>query len=168
MFGKVELIQKSKVISLRKKYGPEALDKKLTPEKFLECLGSKRTNIKNALLDQKVVSGLGNIYATDALFLAGIHPETKTSEINLESAEKLLEAARSVLEEGIKNRGSTLPDKMYVDIYGKPGNQQKYFKIYMQKVCPRCKERVKFKKISGRGTYFCNHCQINPTKPKLI
>ncbi|MDC0448998.1 bifunctional DNA-formamidopyrimidine glycosylase/DNA-(apurinic or apyrimidinic site) lyase [bacterium] len=159
MFGKLELRNEAGIKNLEEKYGPEPVDKALTPEKFLEQIQSKRTNIKNALLDQKIIAGLGNIYATDALFMAKIHPETKTSDITLKMAGKLLEAARTILLEGIKNRGSTLPDKMYVDIFGKPGTQQNHFRIYMQGKCPKCGTKVAFKKINGRGTYFCPECQ---------
>ncbi len=159
IFGKMILIQKKDLSKFTEKYGYDALNTDLTPEIFLKALKSKRTIIKNALLDQKKISGLGNIYATDALFLSGIHPETLTKNIDLKMAGTLLNNARLVLNEGIKNRGSTLNDEMYVDVFGKPGKQQNYFKIYGKKVCIKCKNSVQFKKINGRGTYFCPVCQ---------
>jgi formamidopyrimidine-DNA glycosylase len=159
MFGKVALLKKADIEKLTAKYGPEVLDEDLTPEMFLKALNARKTNIKNALLDQEIVSGLGNIYATDALFLAKLHPETLTTELNLEDAEKLLAAAREVLTEGINNRGSTLPDKMYVDIFGKEGHQQEHFKIYMKTICPVCGSKVDYIKLNGRGTYYCPVCQ---------
>lgn len=159
MFGKIAILSKEQLGELRKKYGPEPISEDFTPEIFLKILKSKRTNIKNALLDQVLVSGLGNIYATDALFLAGIHPETKTHELSLAQIEKLHNTAAYILKEGIKNRGSTLPDKMYVDIFGRSGCQQNHFKIYLKKQCPTCNTKVEFKKINGRGTYFCPKCQ---------
>ena len=158
-FGKIQILNVEEIAKLEEKYGISVLENKISPEKFLNSLKSKKTNIKNALLDQKIVSGLGNIYATDALFLAGINPKTSTQQIDLDMSTKLLESSREVLKEGIKNRGSTLPDKMYVDIFGKSGNQQNYFKIYGKKVCPNCETKVQFEKINGRGTYFCPKCQ---------
>ena len=159
MFGKMVLIPKKDLSKFTEKYGHDALNADLTPKIFLKAIKSKRTIIKNVLLDQKKISGLGNIYATDALFLSGIHPETLTKNIDLKTAETLLNNARAVLNEGIKNRGSTLNDEMYVDVFGKPGKHQNYFKVYGKKVCIRCKNSVQYKKLNGRGTYFCPSCQ---------
>lgn len=158
-FGKLVYTEEENLHSLVTKYGPEPLDKNLSSQEFLKQLQIKKTSIKNALLDQSLVAGLGNIYATDALFMAKILPERSTREITLREAEKLLEASREILAEGIKNRGSTLPDKMYVDIFGNEGSQQKHFKIYLKNICPVCNTKVSFKKIGGRGTYFCTNCQ---------
>ncbi len=165
-FGKVRVVNKSELEEFIKKYGLDPLDRKNIPENLLKALKSKRTNIKNALMDQKIISGLGNIYATDALFLANINPKTSTQEIGPESAKKLLKSIRDILNEGIKNRGSTLPDKMYVDIFGKSGTQQNYFKIYGKKKCSVCGNVVNFEKINGRGTYFCSTCQ--PLKNNIL
>lgn len=159
MFGKAELLSSQEVEQLKNKYGPEPLDENLTPEVFLQKIKSKNSTIKNVLLDQQIISGLGNIYATDALFLANIHPESLTKDITLNQAKNLLLSAKQVLQEGIKNRGSTLPDKMYVDIFGNPGFYQNFFKIYSKQTCPKCKTKVEFKKVAGRGTYFCPRCQ---------
>jgi formamidopyrimidine-DNA glycosylase len=159
MFGKVKLLEQSDLEEFRNKYGPEPLKEDLTPEEFLKQVKSKKTSIKNALLDQKVISGLGNIYATDALFLAKIHPETPTTKLTLLMAEKLLETSRIVLEEGIEHRGSTLDDLMYVDVFGKPGSHQDHFKVYSKKTCAVCETKIDYKKINGRGTYFCPSCQ---------
>jgi len=158
-FGKIQVLDSAEIDNLKNKYGLSILDHEITPEKFLTALNSKRTNVKNALLDQKIIAGLGNIYATDALFLAGINPKTSTQDIDIEMSKKLLKSSDLILKEGIKNRGSTLPDKMYVDIFGKSGKQQNYFKIYGKKICPSCGSKVEFEKINGRGTYYCPTCQ---------
>jgi formamidopyrimidine-DNA glycosylase len=159
MFGKIAAVGAKSIQNLIGKYGPEPINTVLTAEKFHEIIKSKKTNIKNVLLDQTVVSGLGNIYATDALFLAGINPGTNTANITLEKSKKLMEACREILLEGIKNRGSTLPDKAYVDIFGKEGKQQNFFRIYMKEKCPVCNSKVTFTKLNGRGTYYCTVCQ---------
>ncbi|HOS88506.1 MAG TPA: bifunctional DNA-formamidopyrimidine glycosylase/DNA-(apurinic or apyrimidinic site) lyase [bacterium] len=158
-FGKIKVLDEKSLSELRNKYGLDILEADITPDEFLRIIKSKNTNIKNALMDQEIISGVGNIYATDALFLSGINPKTRTKDMNLQKSEKLLNSLKEILREGIKNRGATLPDEMYVDIFGKPGNQQKYFKIYGKKICPRCGAHVFFEKINGRGTYFCPVCQ---------
>jgi len=164
MFGKVKLLSQEKMEKLIEKHGPEIIDENLSAEKFLERIKLKRTNVKNALLDQKLTSGLGNIYANDALWMAQIHPETKTKDLTIEDAILLLAAAKAILKEAIENRGSTLPDKMYVDIFGKSGNQQNFWRVYTQKKCSRCGSKIEFRKLQGRGTYFCPTCQPNENK----
>ena len=164
-FGKINVLDEAGVRDLENKYGLSVLNKKITPEDFLKAIHSKKTNIKNVLLDQSIISGLGNIYATDALFLARINPKTPTQSINLNESKILLEKSREILNEGIKNRGSTLPDKMYVDIFGNSGHQQNYFKIYGKDKCPSCGTKTIFEKINGRGTYFCPICQPYKKEP---
>jgi formamidopyrimidine-DNA glycosylase len=166
MFGKVAFLNETGLCELRKKYGIEPIDSGATAKDFERALKSKNTNIKNALLDQKIVSGLGNIYATDALFLAKINPQTKTKDLTNKETESLFKAAKKILNEGIKNRGSTLPDKMYVDIFGKSGSQQNHFKIYMKQKCPICNSKVEYIKLNSRGTYFCPKCQ--PLKQPIV
>lgn len=160
-FGKVQLIHNNGLNVFTEKYGPEPVEPGLTPEKFLELLTSKKTVVKNVLLDQQIISGLGNVYATDALWMAGIHPETPTKNLNLNHAERLLSASREILNEGIKNRGISMSD--YVDLFEKKGSQQNFFRIYRKEECPICKNKTTFKKIGGRGTYYCETCQPKAT-----
>ncbi|MFZ5424241.1 MAG: bifunctional DNA-formamidopyrimidine glycosylase/DNA-(apurinic or apyrimidinic site) lyase [Patescibacteria group bacterium] len=166
MFGKVKLLDKLELNELKNKYGPEPIDENLTPEEFLEQIKSKQTSIKNVLLDQAKVAGLGNVYATEALWMSKIHPETSTKNITLKEATALLKASREILNEGIKNRGISMSD--YVDAFGKKGNQQNFFRIYQKDICSECKTNVEFKKINGRGTYFCPTCQSKDGKNRLI
>lgn len=158
-FGKVAVLSKNNLDILTSKYGLMPLNEGVLTKNFLKAIKSKKTTIKNVLLDQKIISGLGNIYATDALFLANINPKTSTQDITPGSAEKLLKSIREILNEGIKNRGSTLPDKMYVDIFGNLGCQQDHFRIYLKNICNVCNGKVELIKINGRGTYFCPTCQ---------
>ncbi|GIW69820.1 MAG: formamidopyrimidine-DNA glycosylase [Patescibacteria group bacterium] len=159
MFGKAAVLSHRQVQKLEHSYGPDPFNEKLTGRDLIKMFAGRKTGVKNVLLDQKIIAGLGNIYANEALFLAGINPKTKASLINEKQAEKLCESIRRVLEEGIKFGGSTLEDKMYVDPYRKEGKYQEHFKIYSQNKCPRCGENVVFLKMSGRGTYFCPNCQ---------
>jgi formamidopyrimidine-DNA glycosylase len=157
MFGKVQLASKNTTQKLLNKLGPNVLDESLSAQYFHAILKSKKTNIKNVLLDQERVSGLGNVYATDALWIAKIHPTRQTQSITPEEAQNLLNACREILKEGIKNRGLTISD--YVDAFGKPGKQQNYFRIYKRNVCTRCNTESQVMVINTRTTYFCPHCQ---------
>jgi formamidopyrimidine-DNA glycosylase len=150
----------SKEVSLLKeKYGPDLIIDKITPEQFLQRLKLKKTAVKNALLEQSLVAGLGNIYVTDALWLSKIHPTTRTTDLALNHAKILLKSAVDILTEGIKHRGSTLADKAYVDVFGRIGNHQNYFRIYGKTNCPACRNKIVYVKLNGRGTYFCPSCQ---------
>lgn len=158
-FGKVRVVNKDELELLQKKYGIDVLTQEISPEEFLKLLKSKKSTIKNVLLDQSIISGLGNIYATDTLFLSKVNPKTSTQDLTLKQSEEILKYSREILKEGIKNRGSTLPDKMYVDIFGKSGTQQNHFRIYGKIICPICNSKTVFEKINGRGTYYCPTCQ---------
>ena len=158
-FGKVRVVNKEELEKYSHKYGLDPLDIKTKPEELHRVLSSRKTNLKNALMDQSLIFGLGNIYATDALFLSSLNPKSSTQSLTLEESTKLLKSIKEILNEGIKNRGSTLPDKMYVDIFGKGGNQQNYFKVYGKLKCINCGSKISFEKINGRGTYYCPNCQ---------
>ena len=157
MFGKVMLLTRTGATKLVNKLGPNLLSNALSYENFYAIIKSKKTNIKNVLMDQEKISGMGNVYVTDALWIAKIHPLRPTSSINKEDASKLLDACREILQEGIKNRGLTISD--YVDAFGKPGYQQNYFRIYRREKCQSCKGLVSILTINARSTYFCNNCQ---------
>lgn len=169
MFGYTKVLNKTQVENLKLKYGPTPFNKNLTPKKLIEILAKRKTQIKRALLEQDLISGLGNIYANDALWMARIHPETLTNEITEETAEKLIAAMRDILKEAVAHKGSTLGDGMYVDIYGEPGIHQNYFRIYGKenKPCIRCKTTIKSLIIGGRSTFFCSNCQQKVLKQVL-
>lgn len=159
MFGKAGIYSREELKILKQKYGPDISTDSITADTFHNRLKSKRTIIKTALLEQSIIAGLGNIYVTDSLWMAGIHPEKKTSELTQVQVANLLKSAKEIIAEGILHRGSTLPDEAYVDIFGKAGTHQNFFRIYGKRNCPTCKSKVEFKKIAGRGTYFCPVCQ---------
>ena len=159
-FGYVKIFDEKEFQEFRQKYGPDPL--KMDLSEFEKQVKSKKTNIKNALLDQRLIAGIGNIYANDALFLAKIHPKTKTLDITREQLSILLKHIQNILNEAIEHRGSTLEDLMYTDIYGNYGEHQKYFRIYgrNRKLCTICRSEIEFMTLNGRGTYFCPNCQV--------
>ncbi|MEK7595621.1 MAG: DNA-formamidopyrimidine glycosylase [Patescibacteria group bacterium] len=162
MFGSARILSKKELITLKQKYGPSPFHKDLTASKLMAILSSKNTIIKRALLEQELISGLGNIYANDSLFMAKIHPEAKTRQLIRDDYQRLLSAMKQILLEGIKHKGSTLDDEMFVDIWGKKGEHQNFFRIYGKdnKPCPSCNGKILVKSISQRPTYFCPNCQL--------
>jgi len=168
MFGWVELLGQEELGDFRPRFGPDPFE--LTPDIFANRLQQKKTAIKNALLEQKLVSGIGNIYANDALWLAQIHPEAKTTDLSQEQLESLHKSVVEILQEGIAHRGSTLEDKMYVDLYGREGSHQDHFRVYSRagEKCLRCEGTITFTQLGGRGTFFCERCQVKSSQPTLI
>ena len=139
--------------------GPEPLDKSFTGEQLSAALKGKRTPIKAALLDQRVVAGLGNIYVCEALFRAGISPRRLASSVAGTRAGRLAPAIKSVLKEALAAGGSSLRDYAHAD--GELGYFQHHFRVYDRegKPCPKCGTPVNRIVQSGRSTFFCPHCQ---------
>lgn len=145
--------------------GPEPLADEFTGEVLRERLARKSMPIKLALLDQHIVAGVGNIYASEALSIAGISPLRKSSDISTAKAEKLVNAIKDVLLRAIEAGGSSLKDHRQAD--GNLGYFQHSFSVYDRagEPCPRCKGGVKKKSViqkimqSGRATYYCPSCQ---------
>ncbi|MEK7504233.1 MAG: DNA-formamidopyrimidine glycosylase family protein [Patescibacteria group bacterium] len=115
--------------------------------------------IKIAIMDQTLIAGVGNIYANDALWEAGIDPRVPSNKVTSDRAELLLEKIKLVLEDGIKYGGASMSD--YVDANGEGGSYQNHFRVYKQdgKQCQRCKSVIKKIVMGGRGTYYCPECQ---------
>jgi formamidopyrimidine-DNA glycosylase len=139
--------------------GPEPLDDKFTAATLSTALKGKRTPIKAALLDQRVVAGLGNIYVCEALFRAGISPRRLASSVAGARAGRLMPAIKSVLKEALAAGGSSLRDYAHAD--GELGYFQHHFRVYDRegKPCPNCGKPIKRIVQSGRSTFFCPHCQ---------
>ena len=134
---------------------------KMSAEELLEKLQLRKNSaVKTVILDQKVIAGLGNIYADESLFLAGILPMRKAGSLSLAETEKLLVAMREVMEKSLEAGGSTL--KNYVKADGTRGDYLDLFaKIYNRagKSCVNCGETILKTKVNGRGTHYCPRCQ---------
>jgi formamidopyrimidine-DNA glycosylase len=146
---------------LFKAIGPEPLERSFTAKSFSETIKDKKTSIKAALLDQRVVAGIGNIYACEALFRAGISPKRKASTVAGDRAKKLVPAIKHVLKAAIKAGGSSLRD--YKKSNGEMGYFQHRFAVYNREgePCPKkgCKSTVKRMVQNGRSTFYCPSCQ---------
>lgn len=164
MFGFVRLMGNSELDKYSSKYGPDALSPTLTSQILMSQLKKRRTSIKKALLEQDLIAGAGNIYVNDSLWMAKIHPETLTSQLDEAQSARLLQSLQEILRESITHRGSTLGDKMYIDIYGAEGEHQNYFRVFGKngQPCPRCQTIIEYIDIGGRGTFFCPKCQTKP------
>jgi formamidopyrimidine-DNA glycosylase len=137
--------------------GPEPLG--LRVHELAERLGRTTRAIKNALLDQTLVAGLGNIYVDEALHAAGIHPLTPADKLSLDDVRQLNRSIKVTLRRAIRHRGSTLRD--YVDADGEAGGFQLLHRVYGREgePCRRCKTRIERIVLGGRSTHFCRRCQ---------
>jgi formamidopyrimidine-DNA glycosylase len=137
--------------------GPEPLT--LRPDEFKKQLAGTRRAIKTALLDQSVIAGLGNIYADESLFAAGIHPLIPANQLNTEQIASLNRAIKHILRKAIQHRGSTLRD--YRDANGESGGFQLRHKVYdrTEQPCRICKKPIQRIVLGGRSTHFCARCQ---------
>ena len=137
--------------------GPEPLT--VRPTQLLRRLARTTRAVKNALLDQSVVAGLGNIYVDESLFGAGIHPLTPANELTAGQVGRLNRSIKTVLRRAIRNRGSTLRD--YVDADGVGGSFQSLHKVYDRegKPCRRCRTPIERIVLGGRSTHYCPKCQ---------
>ena len=161
-FGFFQFIDNPEI--LKKKFnhlGPEPFDLKFNINYISTFFKGKKQNIKNILLDQKFVSGIGNIYASEILFLCNINPNKKVYLMSKKELKKIIIVSRKVLINAIKKGGSTI--KNFVNVSGNKGSFQNNFKVYDREGlnCKklRCPGIIKKKNISNRSTYFCDLCQ---------
>lgn len=139
--------------------GPEPFSAAFTPESLQQALLLTRTPIKNALLSQRIVVGLGNIYADEALFRAGINPLHPANTLTVTEIERLWVAIRQTLSDGIAHGGTSIRD--YVNAGGIPGSNQQHLWVYGRKgqQCKRCASKLVGCRLAGRSTVYCPKCQ---------
>lgn len=142
-----------------KKLGPEPLDKNLTYDKFKEILKNKKGVIKKVLMDQSVISGIGNIYSDEILWLSKIHPMRRVENLKRDELKKIYKYIRQNLKKAIKFRGTSFND--YRDSEGKRGKYDVYRYVYQKESepCPRCGTKIKRIKVGQRSAHFCPRCQ---------
>jgi formamidopyrimidine-DNA glycosylase len=139
----------------------DPLEDTFTWQEFSGELARRATKLKSLLMDQKFVSGLGNIYSDEVLFAAGLRHDRMSDSLSSQEVRRLYRAIREVVQDAIRYRGTTLADEAYVDLFGKPGEFQTELKVYGRKglACRRCRTPIDVVKISGRNSYFCPQCQ---------
>jgi len=161
-FGTMDLVAKGEEKNLQSliKLGQEPIDPNFNSDLFKKQVKARTAPIKNIILNQEIVSGLGNIYVDDSLALSKIHPLTKGDLLTDDELNRLIEAMKSVLTKAIEKGGSTI--RSYESIYGK-GSMQDHLVVYGRtgKPCLECGTPIEKIKVGGRGTHFCPACQID-------
>ena len=139
----------------------DPLDHVFTWNAFGAALAQRAAKMKQLLMDQKFISGLGNIYSDEVLFAAGLRYDRMSDSLSSQEVRRLYRAMQEVLQDAIRFRGTTLDDEAYVDLFGKPGEFQNELKVYGRTglPCRRCRTPIQAVKISGRNSYFCPQCQ---------
>lgn len=161
LFGWIKVVNNQQLKDHFAKLPPDVVDKEFTLKYLEKMLKSSGRAIKLVLLDQQKMGGIGNIYANDSLFCAGVDPRRSAKTVVGLQVRNLYQCIRQVINQGIKYGGSTASDENYVNALGQPGRYQTKFLAYEQqgKKCRRCGSVIKKIKLGGRGTYYCANCQ---------
>jgi formamidopyrimidine-DNA glycosylase len=160
-FGTWLLLEPSEVDTyIDARVGREPLDDAYKAKHLAEKLAHRRAPIKAAILDQRTVAGVGNIYADEALWRAKVHPLTPANELTPEEVKAVHKGVRASLQAGVRRQGSTLRDYQLPD--GSSGTAQDKFKVYGRAglPCERCGTPIDKIRVAGRGTWYCPHCQV--------
>jgi formamidopyrimidine-DNA glycosylase len=139
----------------------DPLDHVFTWQSFGGQMAQRESKLKQLLMDQKFISGLGNIYSDEVLFAAGLRHDRLSDTLSSQEVRRLYRSLQEVLQEAIRYRGTTLEDEAYLDLFGKPGEFQNELKVYGRQglPCRRCRTPIETVKVSGRSAYFCPQCQ---------
>lgn len=158
-FGCILLTNDIQNHALIKNMGPEPLTTEFNGQ-YLKSLAKNKTQaVKNFIMDGKVVVGVGNIYACESLFAAGIHPKRAASKVSLQKYEQLVEEIKKVLSQAIESGGTTLRD--FVNSEGKPGYFAQQLKVYGRKGedCFNCQSPIAQITLGQRSSFYCKKCQ---------
>lgn len=139
--------------------GPEPFSEEFAAGYLKEKIGGRRAQIKPLLLDQKVLSGIGNIYVDEILYDARLHPRRKANTLTDGEWETLHAAIKKNLAAGIEHRGTTV--RLYFDVLGRPGDHQSHLRVFEKhgEPCPGCEGVIVREKVGGRPTHYCPGCQ---------
>lgn len=160
-FGYLKIYNKEIFKENKQESGRDPFEADFTMDYLRETLKEKKRTVKSFLLNQKIVRGIGNIYANEILFFARIKPEKTANNLTLIEIDRLYKSIKYILLQGIKHKGTSIKDKSYRDIWGKIGSHQHYLNVYQREGqnCPNCRKNIKKIKIAGRGTWYCPSCQ---------
>lgn len=158
-FGRVVWFPDEQSMNARLDLGPEPIDPDFQPDTLQRIVSGRKRPIKSLLLDQKVIAGMGNIYADEALFRAQIAPTRPAGSLNEAEVARLWQSCRDVLNESIDQRGTTFKD--YIDALGSTGQFQTRLMVYGRegKPCLICRTPIRRIVLSGRSSSFCPACQ---------
>lgn len=130
-------------------------------DRFAVMLRQHKSGLKALLMDQEFAAGIGNLYADEILFTAGLRYDRRTDELSATEIRRLYRSMVETLAEAIKHRGSTLADEQYRDLFGAVGEFQRLHNVYDREgqPCPRCRNPITRTKANGRSSFFCPRCQ---------
>jgi formamidopyrimidine-DNA glycosylase len=142
--------------------GFDPIDDQMAWTRFGELLAARRTKLKPLLMDQRFIAGIGNMYADEILFAAGLRHDRRSDTLTPQEIRRLYRALVETLQEAIKHRGSSLADEQYRDLFGDVGEFQRLHNVYdrVGEACPRCRSTIVRMKTNGRSSFFCPQCQI--------
>ncbi|HAW59842.1 MAG TPA: formamidopyrimidine-DNA glycosylase, partial [Actinobacteria bacterium] len=159
-FGYIKLVPSGRLEEMPElaEFGPEALEMTLGEFKNL-LVTKKRGKVKPLLMEQKFISGLGNIYSDEVLHYAGVQPTRDVSTLMEQEKELIYEGIQTILPAALKHRGSSVD--LYVDIYGRQGQYVPHLQVYGREgeSCYRCGASIKRIRLGGRSAHFCPNCQ---------
>lgn len=158
-FGYLEIVDSRGLEKALKKFGPDTLDSAIDAKMLDAILKKRSAPIKAVLLDQKILAGIGNIYADEILFQIGVRPDRPAQSLTATEIKKMAAAIKLIIKKAVRFRGTTFNN--YVDSEGRKGNFSKLLKVYGRKGerCHRCGGLVQKQRTAGRGTHFCPRCQ---------
>lgn len=159
-FGRLNYYQEDEIPPTLQNLGIEPLSPEFTPEYLYERFKSRLRPVKELLLDQNIIAGLGNIYVNEILFRAGVHPSIKGGDVSAQKLYQIAEYTKIVLNEAIENNGTTISDYRNVD--DKSGGFQDFLQVYGKagEKCPKCGSTIERMVSGGRSSFFCPECQI--------
>lgn len=158
-FGYLELVGGKDLKKIKERFGIEPLTDNFVLHEFDSRIRKRKTYIKNVLLNQRIIAGIGNIYADEILFASGVRPNRRANKVQKSEIEKIFNQANIILDKAIEARGTTFSD--YVDTKGKKGGYVNFLKVYGRggKECLKCSTEITKIKLAGRGTHYCKKCQ---------
>ena len=160
-FGRMNLVLKENLESVEgvHKQGIEPIDNKMTKEYLYDKFKKSKLPMKTLLLDQTIISGLGNIYADEVLFASGIYPQKLGINITMDECAKIVKEGKRIIEEAIKCGGTTI--RSYTSSLGVTGRFQQNLMVHKREneECKKCHTIIKKMVIGGRSTYYCSNCQ---------
>jgi formamidopyrimidine-DNA glycosylase len=142
--------------------GFDPLDQVMSWTRLAELLRARKTKLKSLLMDQRFIAGIGNLYADEILFAAGLRFDRSSDTLTAQEVRRLYRAMVETLQDAIKHRGSSLADEQYRDLFGEIGEFQTLHKVYDRegKACRRCRNPIVRIKANGRSTFLCAQCQV--------
>jgi len=142
--------------------GFDPVEQAISWTRFGQALVNRSVKLKPLLMDQKFIAGIGNIYADEILYGAGLRFDRLSDSLSTQEIRRLYRALVETLHDAIKYRGSTLSDGQYVDLQGKPGEYQEHHQVYDREgqACRRCRSVIVRVKANSRSTFYCEQCQV--------